>query len=146
MPRSLMKPTMRTFVRHSARTCHLASAAVVALACALAFGARADAAGYSGLAHPCKYTFGAGSYQDVSYDGPTSCSEAHVLIVDVTRDGARRPKLGTRVGHTTHGTWRCLTVRRREAHGVIVSTHRITCSLVDDPLDRVARVRFFYEG
>jgi hypothetical protein len=31
-------------------------------------------------------------------------------------------------------------------HGVIESTHRITCSLTDDPRGRPARVRFFYES
>ncbi|WP_028066712.1 hypothetical protein [Solirubrobacter soli] len=106
----------------------------------------ASAAPYSGLKHACKYTYGVGDYQSVSYDGHTNCAEAGGLIDNVTDEGRRKPKVGTRTGHTPHGTWRCTTIRRREVHGVIESTHRITCSLKDDPRGRPARVRFFYES
>jgi hypothetical protein len=106
----------------------------------------ASAAPYSGLKHACKYTYGVGDYQSVSYDGHTSCAEASGLIDNVTAEGTRAPKVGTRTGRTPHGTWRCVTIRRKEAHGVIYSSHRITCSLTDDPQGRRARVRFFYES
>jgi hypothetical protein len=38
--------------------------------------ATAHAAPYSGLKHACKYTYGVGEYQSVSYDGNTGCAEA----------------------------------------------------------------------
>ena len=108
--------------------------------------APANAAPYSGLKHACHYKYGAGSYQDVSYDGHTTCREAGVLISSFTEDGDRAPRVGTRTGYTPHGTWSCVTIRRRETHGQIESTHRITCRLTDDPRGRAARVRFFSEG
>ena len=108
--------------------------------------AAARAAPYSGLTHSCSYTYGAGAYEDISFDGHTTCREAGLLISTFTRDGARRPQVGTRTGYTTHGVWRCHTIRRRETHGEIESTHRITCRLTSDPRGRHARVRFFYEG
>jgi hypothetical protein len=100
---------------------------------------------YSGLSHPCKYTYGVGSYQSVSYGGNTSCAEARGVILDLTDNGNRKPKVGKRRANTPHGTWRCKTIRRREVHGVIFSTHRITCRLID-PSSYFARVRFFYES
>jgi hypothetical protein len=106
----------------------------------------ATAAPASGLAHPCNFKYGAGDYQDVSYDGHTSCAEAGGLISQFTADGARRPRVGTRTGRTPHGLWRCSTIRRREIHGVIESTHRTTCSLTGNARGRRARVRFFYES
>jgi len=106
----------------------------------------ASAAAYSGLKHACHYKFGAGSYQDVSYAGATTCSEAGGLIANFTDDGRRAPVVGVRRGFTPHGTWRCVTVRRAEVHGVIESTHRITCTLIDDPRGRKPRIRFFYES
>jgi hypothetical protein len=106
----------------------------------------AHAAPYSGLKHACKYTYGVGDCQSVSYDGNTGCAEASGVIDNFTDEGARTPRVGTRTGRTPHGTWRCVTIRRKEAHGVIYSSHRITCSLTDDPRGRPARVRFFYES
>jgi hypothetical protein len=117
-----------------------------ALIGSVAAAGAAGAAPYSGLAHACHYKHGVGNYQSVSYDGHTSCSEAGGLIRNITHHGRRKPRLGTRTGHTPHGTWRCKTIRRREVHGVIESTHRITCRLTDDPRGRPARIRFFYES
>lgn len=107
--------------------------------------ASAQAAPYSGLRHRCSYKFGTGAYQSVSYSGQTSCAEARALIIDLTADGEKRPTVGVRTGRTPHGTWRCRTVRRAEVHGVIVSTHRITCRLIK-PKRFLARIRFFYES
>jgi hypothetical protein len=129
--------------------CHLRRGVLGLVAALIASASQASfasAAPFSGLAHPCHFKYGAGDYQDVSYDGHTSCAEAGGLISQFTADGARRPRLGTRMGRTPHGTWRCTTIRRREIHGVIESTHRITCSLTDDARGRRARVRFFYES
>jgi len=106
----------------------------------------APAAAYSGLEHACSYKVGAGSYQSVSFAGATSCAEALGLIANFTGDGRRPPVVGVRTGHTPHGTWRCVTERRAEVHGVIESTHRITCTLVDDPRGRKPRIHFFYES
>lgn len=106
----------------------------------------AQAAAYSGLAHPCNYRYGTGSYQDVSYAGATSCAEARGLIANLTRDGKRTPVVGVATGYTPHGTWRCVTVRRVELHGEIESSHRITCALRDDPRGRTPRIRFFFES
>jgi hypothetical protein len=105
---------------------------------------RAFAAPDSGLRHACHYRYGVGDYQDVSYSGATTCNEARALIAFFTDDGKRRPKHGVRKAYTPHGIWRCTTVRRREAHGVIYSTHRIACSLRHRP-EYSARIRFFYE-
>ena len=84
-------------------------------------------------------------HQDVSYEGQTACSEARVLITLSTNEGRRRPKLGVRTVRLPHSTWRCATIRRREAHGVIFSSHQITCTL-REPRGYHARVRFFYES
>jgi hypothetical protein len=129
-------------------SCHLrrvALALVAALIASTPQASFASAAPFSGLAHACHFKYGAADYQDVSYDGHTSCAEAGGLISQFTADGARRPRVGTRTGRTPHGTSRCTTIRRREIHGVIESTHRITCSLTDDPRGRRAPLRFFYE-
>ena len=81
-----------------------------------------------------------------SYAGATSCAEARGLIGDFTDDGRRAPVVGVADGHTPHGTWRCVTKRRVEVHGVIESSHRITCRLQDDPGGRKPRIRFFFES
>jgi hypothetical protein len=104
------------------------------------------AAPYSGLSHVCSYHFGVGSYQDVSYDGRTGCPEAGILIGQATNQGRNRPHVGARTVRLPHGTWRCVTVRWREVHGVIESSHRVSCSLVGDPRGYHARVRYFYES
>jgi hypothetical protein len=135
--------TLPTTTRHVRRSLLAIVAAMITVASQITV---ANAASYSGLAHACHFKYGAGAYQDVSYDGHTGCAEAGGLISQFTADGARKPRVGTRTGRTPHGTWRCSTVRRRETHGVIESTHRITCALIDDPRGRPARVRFFYES
>jgi hypothetical protein len=122
------------------RWCALTICTVVML---LASGSPALAAPFSGLEHACKYTYGRGDYQGVSYDGKTTCWEAGRLIAQSTNVGKRKPVVGTKTVRTDFGPWRCTTIRRREAHGVIESTYRITCSL--RAADRKpARVRFFY--
>jgi hypothetical protein len=120
-------------------------AAIAAMA-TLTWAAGAQAAAYSGLKHACSYRFGAGSYQSISFAGATSCAEARGLIADVTDNGRSTPTLGVSTGHTPQGIWRCLTERRVEIHGVIESSHRITCTLQDDPRGRQPRIRFFYES
>ena len=118
--------------------------AIVLAACsALVFATVAQAAPYSGLKERCKYTYGIGDYQSLSYSGATSCEEGSGLIWTFTNDGKRKPKVGTRTGKTPHSDWRCVTIRRKEVHGVIESTHRITCDRTGKPK---ARVRFFYES
>lgn len=119
---------------------------VALIAAALLPTSLAAAAPYSGLKRKCPYTYGVGNYQSVSYDGATSCREASVLISTFTNDGKRKPKVGKRTGYTPHGKWSCVTIKRREAHGVIESTHRITCTLKNDPQGRKPRIRFFYES
>lgn len=103
----------------------------------------AQAASESGLSHRCSYRFGVGDYQSLSFSGATSCEEASGLIWSFTDNGKRKPRVGTRTGKSPHSDWRCVTVRRREAHGVIESTYRITCDRKGKP---EARVRFFYES
>jgi hypothetical protein len=105
----------------------------------------ASAAPHSGIANQCHYRFGVASYQSVSYEGQTTCREAKGLIRNFTKDGTRKPKVGRRTGYTPHGVWTCRTIRRREAHGVVFSSHRITCRL-REPTSFEARIRFFYEG
>jgi hypothetical protein len=67
------------------------------------------------------------------------------VIILGTNDGGRRPTVGVRTVRLPHSTWRCTTIRRREIHGEIVSSHQITCNL-RQPRGYHARVRFFYES
>ena len=105
----------------------------------------ATALASSNLRHPCSFRYGVGDYQDVSYDGQTACAEAKVVIMLGTSDGRRKPTVGVRTVRLPHSTWRCTTIRRREIHGEIVSSHQITCALIQ-PQGYHARVRFFYES
>jgi hypothetical protein len=62
----------------------------------------AHAAPYSGLKHACKYTYGVGDYQSVSYDGHTGCAEASGLIHNFTaRAPARLGPASAPDGHRT---------------------------------------------
>src|SRR4051794_8295404 len=108
-----MLPTIICHLRRGVR------ALVGALIATTSQATVATGAPASGLAHPCHFKYGAGDYQDVSYDGHTSCAEAGGLISQFTVDGARRPRVGIRTGRTPHASWRCISVRRREVHGVI---------------------------
>ena len=105
----------------------------------------AIASASSNLRHPCSFRYGVGEYQDVSYEGHTACAEAKVVITLGTSDGRRRPTVGVRTVRLPHSTWRCTTIRRREIHGEIVSSHQITCTLLK-PHGYHARVRFFHES
>lgn len=125
--------------------CLRGPAAIAAAACVV-LGSAAAAAPHSGLKHACSYKLGGGNYQDISYAGATFCAEARGLIGDFTDDGRRAPVVGVAVGHAPHGTWRCVTKRRVEVHGVIESSHRITCRPQDDPGGRKPRIRFFFES
>ena len=115
---------------------------VLALALLLAPAGAREPDPNSALKVLCHYKYGAGNYQDVSHNGRTSCVEAGRLIGNFTADGTREPRLGKRTGRSPRGKWSCVTVHREEVHGVILSSHRITCSL----LGGTAKVRFFYEG
>jgi hypothetical protein len=111
----------------------------------VALGLPAIASASSTLRHPCSFRYGVGAYQDVSYEDQTNCAEAKIVIAVSTHEGRRRPVLGARTVRLPHSTWRCATVRRREVHGEIVSSHQVTCTL-RAPHGYTARVRFFYES
>src|SRR4051794_2784920 len=83
------------------------------------------AASAANLQHPCSFRYGVGDYQEVSYEGQTACSEARVLIMLGTREGRQHPRVRVRTVRLPHSTWRCVTIRRREIHGEIISSHQI---------------------
>lgn len=118
----------------------LLAISLTALAALFAAGVSVASAADPRLAHKCSYAYGAGDYQSVSYTGRTTCVEARVLI-EVNYAG-KRPRAGTRTAGTPHGRWRCTTVRRAAALGVVLSTHQTDCRLIDNRYRAI--IRFFH--